>query len=367
MTMMNSPRTAHNRGRVLQVPAWLSAIAVGQVATITGTTGAGSAPVNFFCGMAWRPDTKEVYIAAAGGHGDSGDNRVVSANLSLDSPSWTIRKAATSVGQINLGQPTNLDGTPNSTHTYTWGNRWVPELGRLMKFGSYATYNTVDTYPNVHGFNPITNEWDNASTYPSPPAGWYGNAKRGKNGENGNVYAIWGPSGGVVRYYNPNTNTWATETPTNLQSTVIYYPWAYNSNLDYMFGLCHGDGSGGTGVKAIKHDPVANRQDVITFNSSAAYTAFVAAGEPYAAMDFNPEDGKFYWYAGTTIYVITPNETLVWDMATYTPSVGTFDSPAMISGGPVVVGRLIWAEFGTIKGFVHLAKAASNIQFLRMA
>ena len=354
------------------LPAWLSAVAVGEVKTISGTAGAGGAPVQFFCGMAWRPDTKELYIGWAGGHNDSGDNRIVSIDLSAGDPAtagWVVRKAATPVGQLNLKQAYNLDGARNSTHTYTWGNRWIPELGRLMAFGNFAMYNDVDNANNVDGFLPIGSNGgtqDPAATYPSAPLGWYGNAKRGTNGGPGNIYAIWGSAGFTVRYFNPNTLTWTASAPANQQSGVIYYPWAYNSAADYMFGLCHGDGSGGSGVRAVKHDPVANRQDAITFNASAGYSAFIAAGEIYAAMDFNPADGCFYWFGQTNIYKVTPNGSTVWDMAIYTPAIGSLLAPVLISGGPVAVGKFMWAEFGSVKGFLWLQGHTGNIQFLRM-
>lgn len=347
-------------------PAWLASIAVGQVGTISGTSGAGGTPVQAFCGFAWRPDTKEIYIGGAGGHSDSGNNSVVSINLLADAPSWVTRKAATNPAQYNLGQPYNLDGTPNACHTYNWGNRWIPEQGRLMRFGCYAAYDTINGYPNVDGFLPSGSSggaWDAAGTWAMPPAGWYGNAKRGQNGGTGDVYAIWGASGGVVRKWTATTGAWSTLTPTNLQSTVIYFPWAYSTTGDYLFGLCIGDGAGaGTDVRSIKFDPVANRQDVISFNTSAAFTAWQAAAAGNAAMEFNPVDGKFYWFGGGSIYVITPNAGTTWDMAVYTPSAGAIST--ISSAG--IHSRFQWAEFGSIKGFVILATNTANLQFLRM-
>lgn len=354
------------------MPAWLSSASVGQVVTIAGTSGAGGSRVDAFCGFAWRPDTKEIYIGGAGGHSDSGDNRVVSIDLTAGSPSWVIRKAATNPAQYNLGQPYNLDGTPNATHTYNWGNRWIPEQGRLMKFGSYAMYDTVNGSATVDGFLPVGSSggaWDAAGTWTSPPAGWYGNAKRGQNGGTGDVYAIWGAADGVVRKWSATTGIWTSTTPTNLQSSVIYFPWAYSTVGDFLFGLCFGDGAsippGGAPFRAVKFDPVANRQDAITFNASAGYTAWQAENGPsaaYAGMEFNPVDGKFYWFAGGNIYTITPNASTVWDIAIYTPSSGSVSTV----GASGLNSRFQWAEFGSVKGIVMMPDKNSNLQFLRL-
>jgi len=74
-------------------PKWLAGKPVNAWLPIPNTSGAGGAAACAFSGMTLKPSTSEVIIAAAGGHGDSSDNRVVSIKLSADAPQWVQRCA----------------------------------------------------------------------------------------------------------------------------------------------------------------------------------------------------------------------------------------------------------------------------------
>ena len=119
-------------------------------------------------------------IAAAGGHNDSYDNRVVSLNLASDTPSWTVRLAASKSFAQNVAY--YADGMPSSRHVYS-SLHFVPQVNRLMLFGTRAAYGAAWDFPKVDAFNLDTNKWDAAGTFADMPAGYYGAAQIRATGE----------------------------------------------------------------------------------------------------------------------------------------------------------------------------------------
>jgi len=336
-------------------PAWASAVAVGQIKAV-GATGAGGSAVNAFSGWAYRPDTNEIFIAAAGGHLDSFDNRVVSCDLMASSLAWTTRKASTGSGSVT-DNAYQADGTPSSRHNYQ-ETRWVAAQNRIMLFGCYAPYGPGVTTPAVvDGFNPTTNTWDAAGTWTGMTAGYYGRTQEG----NGDVWAMLNVS---TRKFTASTGVWS-DPGTTLASNWVRFPWAYSGS--YLFGLCWGDGQGfNSGVSALKH--VSNVQTTVTFNASSAYTQFQADTPQYAGMDYCTTDGKFYFYDGRgsaagRIFTVTPNGGTTWDMGTFTAGSGSDTPAATVSAG--INNRWTFITVGTAKGFLFMPSSSAGLYFLR--
>jgi len=117
-------------------PAWLAGKPLDEWFAIKGTSGAGGAPVDDFCGMAFKESSSEIIIAAAGGHGGSRDNRVVSIDLRADAPTWVVRHAASPGASKDAAY--NPDGQPASRHTYHCSH-YVAAVDRVMIFGCRFT------------------------------------------------------------------------------------------------------------------------------------------------------------------------------------------------------------------------------------
>jgi hypothetical protein len=344
-------------------PAWASAVAVGQIKAVGGS-GAGGAAIEAYSSYAYRPDTNELFIAAAGGHLDSFDNRVVSCALTASSLTWTTRKANTGSSSVT-DQEYQADGTPSSRHTYQ-GPVWSSAQSRVMMLGCLSPYGPgVTTQDAVDGFNPATNTWDAAGTYANAPAGWYAYAQDG----NGDVWAML-TSGLGAKKWTASTATWSTPSMT-MAANWVRFPWAWNASDSYFFGMNWGDGQGsGSGLAAIKQ--VGTVQTQITFNSSSALTQLLADGAAslliYCGMSHSTTDNKFYFYSGISgsagrVYVITPNGGTTWDIAIFSAGTGSDTVPATVSAG--INGRFKFISVGTAKGFLFMPSSTAGLYFLR--
>lgn len=340
-------------------PAWLQNKASNEWFQISGTAGAGGAPLNDYSGFALTADGK-LAAGAAGGHGGSRDNRVVVLNLLDDAPSWNVLNNPSTTTPDDAAY--NPDGKPASRHTYH-STIYVPYLDRVMLFGVRFTAPGALTFNKVDGFNPRTGVWDgvvlgkpgqSGSGYADIVAGYYGAAIDGA----GNVWSVGG-----LQKYTPSSNTWSSAITVPAANTVRY-PWAWDSLRSQLFGLCWGDGEGfNTDVRAIKQS--GSIQTQVTFNNSAALTQFIADAPSYAGMDYDVDNDRFLFFSNdhpTRIYVVTPNEGSVWDMSLLTLGPG---SNALPTNGAPIVGRFKYVP--QLKGFVCLPDASQTLYFMRTA
>jgi hypothetical protein len=344
-------------------PAWLAGKPLNEWFEIPGTSGAGGASVDAFSGMCVRDDTSEIFIALAGGHGQGYDNRVVSLDLRQSAPTWVTRKAASTVFADAAYYP---DGTPSSVHTYT-NIHWVPQRNRVMTMGRNGTYPTSLTITAVDGFNPDTNAWDSAGTWPDVPPGHYGFA-RGKDGD------VWLSKG----RWNQAT---ATTTVFSSWDLAVHQPGAWDSLRNQVFILQFGNGQGydtAVGLLAYKvnGDGV---QSAVTLNPSAALTALQADAPTYSALEYDPVNDCFLAYPGAKytsngnipspnperVYVIKPNSGSSWDVSILNLGAGSVIPMASPAGGAGINGRFRYVPM--LKGFVLLPQKSSNLYFIRTA
>lgn len=333
-------------GGRFSLPAWRRNLALNTWTEIPNTSGAGGSAVDAWGAFAIKPSNSELIIAAAGGHGDSSDNGVYSIRLSDDAPTWQTRKTSSAPTADVLYY---ADGTPTSRHLYAHLH-YLESLDAVLLAGCrYGYGGGTPTGPGMDLFSLVTNTYLSRYTFADIPDASYGVVKDGAG-------RIWTTTG---RRFDPLTNTWS-ETGGSLPR----FPAAYDSMRDRLFGMCFGDGQGnGSGLTASRVNPSTGATESITFNASAAYSAWIAAAPAYAALDYDPNNDRFLFYHGGEtwkVYVITPNSGTTWDMAVLNTS-GT--PTAAVSAG--INKRFTYVP--KLGGFVLLLRASSNLYFLRTA
>jgi len=334
-------------------PTWWQALSVGTWGEIASTANPGAGlNMNAFCDMTLRPSDASIIAVASGGHDNGSSNGAASIRLSDNAPTWTVRKTSTWNG-VEEDVLYYADGRPCSRHTYHH-THYIAGLDAVLLAGCrFGWRNGTPTGPGMDLFGLAGNDYLARFTYPdiTPwPAGGYGVVQDGAG-------HIWTTSG--YRFH-VGTLTWSKPG----SGSLLRYPAVYDSTRDRIFAMQFddGEGSGGAGFQARELNPNTGNSVSITINASATYTQFLADAPQYAAMAFNPLDGKYYFlHPGRmgTFYVVTPNGGTAWDMATYTPS-GT----APVSSGQLCK-RLIWVD--SLKGFVVQNNHTQNLRFLRMA
>jgi hypothetical protein len=140
-----------------------------------------------------------------------------------------------------------------------------------------------------------------------------------------------------------------------------------------LFGLTYGDGEGDIAaapvqVNAARFNPATNIMEAISFNSSVALTQFNADTPTYSGMDYDSVNDKFFFYCGQgsgagRIYVITPNSGTTWDISILSQGGGTTTPTATPNSG--INSKFTYVP--SLKGFVFLPRASSNLNFIRTA
>lgn len=346
-------------------PAWLSAAGVGVWTAIAGTT----CPWNFnhYSGAAWREQSDLVECAqlASGGHGDNpSQNRVETLRLDVESPAWVQRRADSSTAGWDTTGATGggymPDGRPAPRHTYG-NNWWVPEQNRYMMMGAQYVGTSVFQYPNHDAFDPDANDWDAALTYPDLSSTALWSARDPLTG------ILYGTQGSLTSY-NPTANTFGNVGFTG-SGTVNRSGTAFDTLRGKLYHLSSGDNySGGSSTIASTQITTAGVKTPITFNSSSAYTAFVAAAPSFLGTElvYDNDLDVFYFYAGgngagldrKSVYRITPNAGTTWDMDLITVTGVT---------PPDTTGSGVYTKFKYISRFkaIFLIVGSANVHFLR--
>jgi hypothetical protein len=360
----SAPRTVN--------PAWIQAVALNTWVAIPGTVHAGSAaapsddPLDVsassnrrlsYSGMGLRDS--EIVMAANGGHGDYSGNEVTSIDLSKDAPAWVLRSAASATVASNV--PYYPDGKPSSRHTY-WSTTWNAQHNRLMLHYSRFVYGSGTSFLSSNGFDLDTNTWD-------PKGTWSDGCSAGCADSNGDCYAM-GVGYFALNKWTAATDTWATVA--TFGDAINVNPVCYDSTRGHLFALAWGDGQGNTlggvskSLSAIKI--VGSNKTNITFNPSSAVTQFQIDQPVYSAMEYDPVNDQYLFYAGAAgstsrVYVVKPNSSTVWDMSILTLGAGSVVPGAAVGAG--VFNRFRYVS--QLRGFVLMSSGTSNLYFLRTA
>lgn len=330
-------------------PAWLAGQPDNQFFRIAGTANPpGGLNMNAFCDFTLMRSNSKLIAAASGGHSDGASNAVAMVDLEANSPGWTLLKASTWNGsEANVLY--YADGTPASRHTYhhTWA---IESLNAVLLAGCrFAHGNGTPQGLGMDLFSLTTNQWLPRYTWPDiPSGGGFGHAMDSA----GNIWT------NGARKFTVSTGAW-----TSVSGALGRYPTANDTVRNRIFGLLFNDGEGFDfqGLGAAELNPTNGTARGITFNSSAALTQFIADAPQYAGMGYSPVTGKFYFlHPGriNTFYVVTPNATATWDMATWSPGGVTLAS----SG--VFCKRIEWAP--RLGGFVIQDNAGANLAFIKV-
>jgi hypothetical protein len=347
----------------------MSSAAVNQFSALPNSAGAGGSAVEAYSGYVFG-ENLDLWIAGAGGHTNSSDNRVVMYDLSKNVPTgWDLKKASSTVVQSNV--PYYSDGLPVSTHTYDY-SFWCPAVRSIIRFGAFGIYETGFGSNTIDGFNVDTNQWAAAGTYPKTRGTNWANdpynygATQDKS--TGNI--LWADNGSIMMWV-PGQSTFTAKSATSVG--LVRFPNCWDSARNAIFSLAWADGqAAGSGVTcwhtANPSSSTPTRR-AITFNASAAFTQFQADQPAYAGMDYDALRDKFYFAFGTSggvsgplrIYEITPNSGTTWDMAIYTPTAGNAGSVS--TNG--LNGRFKYVQRGGIGGFVVMTDKPNGLYFLR--
>lgn len=341
----------------LHQPAWIANKPLNTWFEIPNTAGAGGAAIDAYSGMAVNDRNCELIIAAAGGHGDSSDNRVVSISLAADTPSWTVRMQPSLITAQNVAY--YVDGKPTSRHVYSSAH-FVPQLNRVMLFGTRASYGSAWDFGKVDAFSLDTNTWDKAGTWADITGAYFGAAQIRATGE---VISVG------LKKWSPVDKKW-TDLVSNANGDAVRWPMAFDPRRNQVFCLQWGDGQGFDPQRMVaSRAPVGGAQQIaVSFNPSAALTQWLADKPSYAGMDYDADNDRFLFYSGQgdaagRVYVITPNDGNVWDMSLLSVGAGSAKIAATPDSG--VQNRLRYIP--ALRGFVLLARGSANLYFLRTA
>lgn len=336
-------------------PTWWLGHSTNEWFAIAGTEGAGGAPVNDYSGMTVTDDGV-IVIAAAGGHGGSRDNRVVSLDLLADAPAWVQRSPGSPNAPDNVAY--NPDGKPASRHSYQ-STQYVAAVHRVMLFGCRFAGSGAYEFPTVDGFDLSTNSWDDAGTWPNVPAGGgYGTVVDA----DGNAWTTG------LRKWTATTQTWSSPI-TSAAPNWVRWPWASDSKRRELFGLNYGDGQGyGDPVVTAVRLPIdGSVERQVTFAPSAALTQLLADAPTYSGMDYDVPNDRYLFYCGQgtgagRVYTVTPADGDVWQVGLLDLSGATRPPEAPGSG---INNRFRFVP--RLKGFVLLPTATSPLYFLKTA
>jgi hypothetical protein len=308
--------------------------------------------------MAYNEGSNEILIAAAGGHTDAADNRVVSLRLTDDAPKWQQRMASSTDFQRDVAY--YQDGKPSSRHIYQ-SMHYVPQVNRLIHFGLRAAFGAAFNFAKVDAFNLDTNTWDPPGTWPDAPTGEYGACLVRATGE------LWTTN---LKRWSPRTRTWDAPI-TQRTRELVRWPMSHDSRRNQLFVLQWGEGQGFDGQLGMQASRVplsGNQQFSVTFRSSPALTQWLEEKPTYAAMDYDPDNDRFLFYSGQgaaagRVYAIQIGEgSEPWDMSLLAVTPGITPVPVRDSG---VHNRFRYVP--ALKGFVLLARRDANLYFLRTA
>lgn len=373
------------------VPLWLQGKAVNEWFSIPGTAGAGGAAAQPYCGWAYNKTDGQALFLAAGGHGDSSDDRVVGINLRVDHPTWVTLLANS--GVTNPNQPysgTIPNRRPTSRHTY-WSSIHVPALNRVLNVGAMYVSGLGVNHPIVDGFRLDTNQWDPEGTwaysrtlqanavygvYPGPTAGVYPDDVTNGYHAYGSTYQgavldangfIWA-QGGKAKM-NATTGIW-TEPTTGGPELAARAPWCYDSTRRQVVGLSYDQDGTGPSLK-----PLLNTVNIdthvmrsITINPGAVLTQWIADAPTEAAMDYDPVNDCFafcngYGSPAGRLYIIKPNATLNWDMSILTLGGGSIAPPATLNSG--IMSRFSYDP--VLKCFIGMPRVDSDMVGIKLS
>lgn len=342
-------------------PAWMTTagVALNKAVVIPSITNGGGAVMIAWGSFDIRQSTGEIFVGPQAGHGDGYYNGVTKFSLNSDSPAWVTCIPATPFAQVVPDVNYNADGKPVARHMYDhW--HWDPITDQFVMIGGFGSYIAGNEVTASDSFDPVTDTWIASGTWPFIGGTGYSTAidtLRGNLWTNG------------LRRVSTTSKTYLAASIT--QTVNVRYPMVYDSQRDQMFSLMWGGGQSPSSVlSAGVFSCTGSTQQAITFNTSTAYNQFVddALLGAYAGMTYDPDLDVFYWYSGNgaaqgRLYVITPNNTTVWDMTLFIFATGSTPLDATTAGGSGINGRIKYHKL--LKGIVINPSGSGSWFFIK--
>jgi len=204
------------------LPAWVSALSIGQWAQIPNTAMAGVAPSARPAGstgpeskvVAWTSfvvdtRTSKVYSVANGGHSDYAGNEVDVLDLETAAPAWRQVLAPTPDARLTNCQSYYADDTPAARHSYYGAT--LDEFGdRIMLFGGAIWCIKGGFFTPISSYNVAANAYSPPAAHGNLPDAFAGVTAYSLDPSTGDVYAFLYSNYGR---WNRSSNTFAKITP----------------------------------------------------------------------------------------------------------------------------------------------------------
>ena len=184
------------------LPAWVSALAIGQWTAIPNTSMSSVAPSTTPAGntgpqskvIAWTSfvvdtRTSKVYSVANGGHNDYSGNEVDVLDLEIDRPAWSQLLAPTPDAQLTNCKSYYADDRPAARHTY-YGATLNEFNDRIMLFGGANWCVNGGFFSGISSYNITANSYSQSTTHGTLPNGFAGVAAYSLDPTSGDVYGF---------------------------------------------------------------------------------------------------------------------------------------------------------------------------------
>lgn len=286
-------------------PAWMSGLATFAWFEITGTTlnaaqsgftSPGGLPrgVVNYSGASIKKSGSEIFLAG-GGHADYAGNEVYTLRLANDVPTWVRRRDPT----VSVASDVQYysDGRPSSRHSSTF-QAYDDTRDLYFLFGGASVWGSGGAATEkTDAFNPNTNDYVAASTYPDAPSGYIGgNAPYAAcKDASGNFWAQRNDNGHLYRWLR-SAATWTdygAYTTYNYTAPLVHDPIRNRLLRIDGAGSCYFDLSGGG----------APTETAVTFGGASSAQATKATSPLWC-----PELGVYLFkrWDSQTIYQIDP-------------------------------------------------------------
>jgi hypothetical protein len=347
------------------LPAWLEGQPLLKLIEIPNTSArsTGSRPESFGGGAAINTATRaEMVIPAAGGHNDSGDNRVIWINFLDDVPGWSVKIAPSAV-QVPDVLYYPADGRPTSRHLY-WSAQYNAALDRVLTMGCWFGYGpgTPDA-GKLDGIQPTaasTWEWD--GVVPGSP---------GTSGSGHPDLAQW--HGAWCTDPLTSTSYVLVESkvlrvhPTTLVQTLLKdfnalpqfaAPACFDPVRNQIVSIGFGSGiDNGLTLNAQRISADGQTRAQIVFTPSTDYTNWVAAHQSQSGIDYDPVADDFLWFCNYDglgrVYSLKPGPLASdpWTVTLVTIDFSATSWPLNLVGGGVF-NR--WAYYSALGIFAYV-------------
>jgi hypothetical protein len=328
-----------------ELPAWRVGQEIGEWRQISGTA-PSTCPISVqtyptlgatgpqakiiaYGGMALDRSTSRLYMHG-GGHNDYAGNEIDMLDLSADSPTWVEVQPSSPVSAIGSNQAYYSDGRPAAAHVYG-GAHFIVQRNRWMRFGNLCWGNGNVSFDTVDGWNPTTQQWDPAGTYPDAPS-FMGPVEHVfcQDHSTGNVYAAQNYN---VSRWNQATNTWTSLISNASGRDMRAGSMAFDHTRGRMLCLAGAENSNHFFNTSNNTYTASGMTGSIPTNMSKCSTEYIEAIDSYFCKNY--QSGGRYWLinAGTMVstefnpssgsgiaLAIVDNEN--WNRALYVPALG---------------------------------------------